>query len=42
MHRKEGDVDNARYWYGRAGKPEFNGPLTEEWTSIARALLKNK
>lgn len=21
LHRKEGDQDNAAYWYGRAGKP---------------------
>ena len=39
LHRKEGDGPNARYWYGRAGHAAFLGPLDEEWTQIARALL---
>jgi len=38
LHRKEGDVDNARYWYRRAGRPEFTGSLQEEWSSLAQAL----
>jgi len=42
LHRKEGDVDNARYWYGRAGKPVFAGPLEEEWKRIAEALLEKQ
>jgi hypothetical protein len=40
LHRKEGDLSNARYWYARAGKPEFRGTLAAEWTEIARALLE--
>jgi hypothetical protein len=39
LHRKEGDVSNAGYWYARAGKPRFDGSLESEWESLARALL---
>jgi hypothetical protein len=39
LHRKEGDLSNARYWYGRAGVAEFDGPLEREWESLVRALL---
>jgi hypothetical protein len=39
LHRKEGDTDNARYWYGRAGRPVFTGGLQEEWRTVAVALL---
>lgn len=38
LHRVEGDPENARYWYGRAGKAEATGPLDAEWEAIARAL----
>ena len=39
LHRKEGDQDNAAYWYGRAGKPVCREPLEAEWISIVKALL---
>jgi hypothetical protein len=39
LHRKEGDLSNARYWYRRAGKPVASGSLDEEWQAILRALL---
>jgi hypothetical protein len=39
LHRKEGDEDNAKYWYGRAGKPVCREPLDAEWLSIVRVLL---
>ncbi len=39
LHRKEGDASNARYWYGRAGKPAYSGSLEEEWAVIGTALL---
>jgi hypothetical protein len=39
LHRKEGDLANARYWYGRAGRPPQNAPLDAEWAEIATALL---
>lgn len=40
LHRKEPDPSNARYWYGRAGQPVFEGSFDAEWTAIAEALLK--
>jgi hypothetical protein len=40
LHRKEGDVSNAGYWYRRSGKPEFKGELEQEWEDIVTALLK--
>ena len=40
LHRQEGDLANARYWYGRAGKPESTASLVAEWDEIATALLK--
>lgn len=39
LHRKEGDIDNARYWYRRAGRQEATGSLDAEWDAIAGALL---
>ncbi len=39
LHRVEGDLANAGYWYRRAGQPVCTGSLPEEWTAIARALL---
>jgi hypothetical protein len=39
LHRKEGDLGNAAYWYRRAGKPVCREPLDAEWISIALALL---
>jgi hypothetical protein len=39
LHREEGDLSNAGYWYRRAGKPVATGPLQEEWDAIAQALL---
>jgi hypothetical protein len=39
LHRKEGDLSNARYWYARAGRAAHAGSLEEEWRDIVRALL---
>lgn len=39
LHRVEGDLPNASYWYRTAGKPVENGPLDDEWSAIATALL---
>ncbi|ACK72458.1 conserved hypothetical protein [Gloeothece citriformis PCC 7424] len=39
LHRKEGDISNAHYWYRRSGKPAANTSLDQEWEDIVRALL---
>jgi hypothetical protein len=39
LHRVEGDLPNAGYWYGTAGKPVAAGPLEAEWDAMAAALL---
>ena len=39
LHRKEGDLPNAAYWYRRSGHPVATGSLTEERQSIAGSLL---
>ena len=39
LHRVEGDLPNAGYWYRTAGQPVAKGPLEAEWTAVAAALL---
>jgi len=41
LHRKEGDLGNAGYWYARArrSRPVESVTLAQEWEQIARALL---
>ena len=39
LHRVEGDLGNASYWYRQAGKPAATGALAAEWAAIARDLL---
>ncbi|HVY20165.1 MAG TPA: hypothetical protein VHA70_08815 [Bauldia sp.] len=39
LHRVEGDLDNAGYWYGQAKKPAAKNSTDEEWKQIADALL---
>lgn len=40
LHRQEGNLANARYWYDRAGKPERTGSIEEEWKTITSQLLR--
>ena len=40
LHRKEGDLGNARYWYDRAGQSVYGGTLDEEWRAIAAELCR--
>ena len=42
LHRKEGDLANARYWYARAGRtpPATTVTLDAEREAIVRELLK--
>ena len=39
LHRVEGDMENAEYWYGRAGRPVSTELLDVEWQAIAATLL---
>jgi len=39
LHRKEGDIFNAQYWYNRAKQKIPDYSLEEEWKEIAEALL---
>ena len=39
LHRVEGDLGNARYWYARARRAPATGPLKAEWEAIVAALL---
>ena len=39
LHRVEGDLGNAGYWYQRAGKPVARTSHEEEWEQIVNALL---
>jgi hypothetical protein len=39
LHRKEGDVFNANYWYNKAGKRMPGYSLDKEWEEIVRELL---
>jgi hypothetical protein len=39
LHRKEGDLSNARYCYHRAQKSESTSALETEWEQIVRSLL---
>ena len=42
LHRKEGDLSNAGYWYRQAGKPQANVSLEKEWAEIVSSLLDQK
>ena len=38
LHRKEGALTNAEYWYARAGR-EFHRPdLEDEWEALVKGL----
>ena len=34
LHRKEGDIWNANYWYRTAKRKPFQGSLDEEWQAL--------
>ncbi len=38
LHRKEGDLSNADYWYRRAGRARPVLSLEAEWEDLARAF----
>jgi hypothetical protein len=39
LHRVEGDLGNAGYWYRQAGQPVAKNSLDAEWERIASSLL---
>lgn len=39
LHRKEGDIWNADYWYNKAGKTRPHFSLDEEWEQLVNHLL---
>jgi len=39
LHRKEGDIGNADYWYRRADKKRPGVTSDEEWEIIVKELL---
>ncbi|MHA1547612.1 MAG: hypothetical protein ACTSYE_01640 [Alphaproteobacteria bacterium] len=39
LHRVEGDLSNAGYWYRRAERPVVEGTLDEEWAAVVEELL---
>lgn len=39
LHRKEGDIWNADYWYNKAGRKRPGVSLNEEWEQIVSAFL---
>lgn len=40
LHRVEGDLSNAAYWYRRAGCAAASGSLKAEWDAVVAALLQ--
>ena len=42
LHRKEGDLSNARYWYRQAGYAAATEPLETEWARIVGELLSRR
>ena len=42
LHRVEGDLANAAYWYRRAGQPVAGGELPAEWRAIVSRLLASR
>ena len=41
LHREEGDLSNAGYWYARAGRPPTRESLDEERAALIRTFLEN-
>ena len=39
LHREDGDLENAGYWYRRAGRSVATGNSRVEWEGIVREML---
>lgn len=42
LHRKEGDLANAGYWYQRAGRAPATGSIEEEWQALVGELVEGR
>ena len=42
LHRIEGDLGNADYWYRRANRPSRRDDTRDEGLEIARALIESR
>ena len=42
LHRQEGDLNNADWWYRRVGRSVPDQTLEEEWTALATELLARR
>jgi hypothetical protein len=42
LHRVEGDLGNAGYWYRRAGRAAASGPAEAEWREITEKLIDRR
>jgi len=42
LHRVEGDLDNASYWYRQAQRPAASQALDAEWEVIVTTLLEHR
>jgi hypothetical protein len=41
LHRVEGDLENAAYWYKRANQSVCDLSLHDEWDLLVRSLLRS-
>ena len=41
LHREEGVLWNADYWYSRAGRKRSSIPPEEEWKSLVEEMLES-
>jgi len=39
LHRKEGDLSNADYWYNRAGRKRPSVSLEKEWEQLCEEMM---
>lgn len=39
LHRQEGDISNAKYWYAKAGSKMPTSTLEEEWEHLVKNTL---
>ena len=42
LHRQEGDISNAHYWYSRAGKDAYSGDLKPELDKIIKTVFNKE